>query len=106
MVEDTQLVRSTRSTSTSQPSSNAADKEDEEDEELEVKLLVGASKGENVRQPGSDTRAGELVLKSGTRITERGGEVGTLAFVGRREVRCFLFSRLYHNFGSVTDEYE
>lgn len=79
MVEDTELVRTTRA-------------EGEEEEELEVKLLVGATKGENVRQPGSDTRVGERVMSMGTRVSERGGEIGTLAFVGKRQVRPFLIS--------------
>lgn len=70
MVEDTELVKTTEGG----------------DEEVEVKLLVGASEGENVRKTGSDVLKGELVLKSGTLISSSGGEVGTLAFVGQREV--------------------
>ena len=72
MVEDTELVSET---------SGSTGKE-----EKEVKLLAQVEKGENVRMPGSDVRKGDRVLDKGMRITEFGGEVGTLAFVGKREV--------------------
>lgn len=39
-----------------------------------------------MRSPGSDVRKGDLVMRHGDRISRGGGEVGTLAFVGRKEV--------------------
>ena len=72
MVEDTELVSET---------SGSTGKE-----EKDVRLLAQVEKGENVRMPGSDVKKGDRVLEKGTRITEIGGEIGTLAFVGRREV--------------------
>lgn len=76
MVEDTELV------STSQDDHGVQ-------EEKEIKTLAHIPIGENVREPGSDVTKGDLVLRAGDRITQRGGEVGTLAFVGRREVCVF-----------------
>ncbi len=56
-------------------------------EEATVMLLADVDTGENVRAPGSDVKAGDLVMRKGDRIISAGGEVGTLAFVGRKEVR-------------------
>lgn len=81
MVEDTELVRTAPTT--------ASDDGGEEDE-VQVKLLVGAKAGENVRAPGSDVRKGETVLEKGTLITSLGGEVGTLAFVGQTKASTLL----------------
>lgn len=58
-----------------------------ESEEREVRLLAQVDKGENVRNPGSDVKKGEKVLEKGDVISPVGGELGTLAFVGRRSVR-------------------
>lgn len=66
-------------------------------EEKQVETLAKVDRGENVRQPGSDAQKGDLVLEKGTVLLGAGGEVGTLAFVGRTEVsvwwawlmRCF-----------------
>jgi gephyrin len=74
MVEDTELVST---------------HEDNSKEEREVRLLAAVPKGENVRLPGSDVKAGEKVLEKGTRISEVGGEIGTLAFVGRKRAKVF-----------------
>ena len=74
MVEDTELVSTTK------------DANGEDIEEDEVKTLVQVPPEENVRQPGSDVRKGDLVMPLGEVITSVGGEVGTLAFVGRKEV--------------------
>lgn len=74
MVEDTELV------STSQDAHGITE------EEKAVKTLAEIPAGENVRAPGSDVKKGDLVLRALDRITQRGGEVGTLAFVGRKEV--------------------
>lgn len=69
MVEDTEVV--TR---------------DEQGEEVEVRLLAQVDRGENVRKEGSDVREGEKVLEKGDAVTQVGGELGTLAFVGKRSV--------------------
>ena len=55
-------------------------------EENEVQTLVQVPPGDNVREPGSDVHKGDLVLPQGEVLTSLGGEVGTLAFVGRKEV--------------------
>lgn len=60
--------------------------EGEEGEEKTVELLAEVDVGENVRKAGSDVRTGDRVLSSGDVITSLGGEVGTLAFVGRKQV--------------------
>ncbi|OCB87528.1 hypothetical protein A7U60_g5433 [Sanghuangporus baumii] len=52
-----------------------------ENEEKEVRTLVQAKSGENVRAPGSDVKKGALVLTEGHVISGTGGEIGTLAFV-------------------------
>ncbi|GAA5858727.1 hypothetical protein JCM1840_006533 [Sporobolomyces johnsonii] len=67
MVEDTEVVS-----------------RDENGEETEVKLLAQMDKGENVRNEGSDVRTGEKVLEKGDVISNVGGELGTLAFIGKR----------------------
>ena len=72
-VEDTQLVST----------------DNETEEETEVETLAQIPVGENVRLPGSDVRKGDVVMLKGDRITGRGGEVGSLVFVGREKV-CFL----------------
>ncbi|KAH9844355.1 MoaB/Mog domain-containing protein [Rhodofomes roseus] len=58
-------------------------------EEAEVETLVQVPPGENVRAPGSDTRKGDLVLERGQVLHAAGGEIGTLAFVGRRSVQVY-----------------
>ena len=73
MVEDTQLVST----------------DNETEEETEVETLARIPVGENVRLPGSDVRKGDVVMLKGDKITGRGGEVGSLVFVGREKV-CFL----------------
>ncbi|KAL8287580.1 hypothetical protein RQP46_003438 [Phenoliferia psychrophenolica] len=55
-----------------------------EGEEDTVKILAQVDKGENVRAAGSDVKEGEKVLEEGDVISGVGGELGTLAFVGRR----------------------
>lgn len=65
-------------------------------EEKEVKVLAQVDAGENVRAAGSDVALGEKVLEQGDVISGVGGELGTLAFVGRRSVRpcaCFVDDR-------------
>ena len=59
-------------------------------EESEVEILTDAvSPGENVREIGSDIKAGEVVLRKGEEITAVGGELGLLASVGRAEVKVY-----------------
>lgn len=69
IVEDTELVSATP-----------------DGEETEVRTLVQTTPGENIRSPGSDVRKGDLVLRKGEILRGTGGEIGTLAFVGRKEV--------------------
>ncbi|KAF8314746.1 hypothetical protein DL93DRAFT_2149060 [Clavulina sp. PMI_390] len=78
MVEDTELSHT--------PAPMTSDIDGTEDE-AEVQLLVGASEGENVRLAGSDVRRGEVVLERGCVLGAGGGEIGTLAFVGKTEVK-------------------
>ena len=56
-------------------------------EEAEVSIQKAARPGDHVRKVGSDVKAGELVLHAGTLISESGGELGTLCFVGKKTVR-------------------
>ncbi|KAI9679467.1 MAG: hypothetical protein M1817_005489 [Caeruleum heppii] len=71
MVEDTRLHNIT----------------DEDGEEKEVEILTDRVRsGENVREVGSDIRAGDVILHRGERVSATGGELGLLVSVGRREV--------------------
>lgn len=83
MVEDTRLLSTNRI-----PASGEQDAE-----EKEVQTLAQVPLGDNVRAPGSDVRLGELVLQKTEILQGAGGEIGTLAFVGRKEVchPSFLF---------------
>lgn len=76
MVEDT-LVKSTHK-----------NKEGGDLEEAEIQTLAQIPKGENIRSPGSDVKEGDLVLSKHTILDGLGGDVGTLAFVGKKEVRA------------------
>lgn len=63
-------------------------------EEREVEILAdeGAApvqEGENIREVGSDIRAGETILRRGERVSAVGGEIGLLAAVGAAEVRTY-----------------
>lgn len=88
MVEDTKLV------------STHKDDSGDDVEEKEVEILAQVPQGDNVRAPGSDVKSGDLVLKKGDILDSLGGEIGTLAFVGRKEVRenlktCSLAKKYY-----------
>lgn len=72
MVEDTRLAATT---------SNG--------EEEKVELLAQVDVGENVRKAGSDVKQGQVVLREGMRVSELGGEVGTLAFLGYTKVQIY-----------------
>lgn len=74
MVEDTRLAGTRKD----------ADGKDVEEEYVETLAQVNA--GENLRAPGSDAQKGELVLGKGEVIGSVGGEIGTLAFIGRTTV--------------------
>lgn len=82
MVEDTKLVSTV----------------DASAEEHQVGTLAQIPVGENIRKPGSDVRKGDLVLEKGEILRSVGGEIGTLVFVGRKEV-CIsiLHSYIYHS---------
>ncbi|KAL1652167.1 hypothetical protein SLS58_000292 [Diplodia intermedia] len=63
---------------------------DDGKEEKEIKILTSAIKpDENVREVGSDVRAGDVIMKTGEGITAVGGELGLLASVGVREVKVY-----------------
>ena len=59
-------------------------------EEKEIEILTDQVKlDENVREIGSDIRAGDVVLRKGEQITAVGGELGLLASVGKAEVMAY-----------------
>ena len=59
-------------------------------EEKDVEILTDQVKqDENIREIGSDIRAGEVVLRKGEQITDVGGELGLLASVGKAEVMAY-----------------
>ncbi|KAK7754136.1 hypothetical protein SLS62_003982 [Diatrype stigma] len=63
-----------------------------EEKEIEILADEGAPpvrEGENIREVGSDIRAGETVLRRGERVSAVGGEIGLLAAVGAAEVRTY-----------------
>ncbi|KAG6916471.1 hypothetical protein DXG01_006665 [Tephrocybe rancida] len=74
MVEDTRLI------STFEDSDGELD-----GEEKEIETLVQVPERENVRLPGTDVKVGDLVLQKGDIMKSAGGELGTLAFVGKQE---------------------
>ncbi|KAG6900425.1 hypothetical protein C0993_010813 [Termitomyces sp. T159_Od127] len=78
MVEDTRLI------STYKESDGGL-----EGEENEIETLVQVPGKENIRFPGTDVQVGDIVLQKGDIIKSGGGEVGTLAFVGMKEVEVY-----------------
>ena len=74
MVEDTVVKKMTD------------DGKDERDVEI---LTNGVVENENVREVGSDTEKGDVVLKKGEEVTAVGGELGLLASVGRSQVSVY-----------------
>ncbi|KAL8854392.1 MAG: hypothetical protein Q9221_000879 [Calogaya cf. arnoldii] len=59
-------------------------------EEKTVKILEeNITPGENVREIGSDIKAGETILRKGEMVTAVGGELGLLAAVGKQEVSVY-----------------
>jgi gephyrin len=85
MVEDT-VVKSTHK-----------DEMGNELEEAEIETLAQIPKGENIRFPGSDVKTGDLVFSKDTILDGLGGDIGTLAFVGKKEVHVFRYK---HHFSS------
>ena len=75
MVEDT-VIKSTHK-----------DGEGGDLEEAEIETLAQIPNGENIRLPGSDVKLGDLVLSKHTMLDGLGGDIGTLAFIGKKEVR-------------------
>lgn len=59
-------------------------------EEKEIEILTDHVKpDENIREIGSDIKAGGVVLRRGEDITAVGGELGLLASVGKAEVMAY-----------------
>lgn len=78
-------------------------KTDDGNEEKEIEILTDEIKpGENVREVGSDVKAGEIIMKEGEGITVVGGEFGLLASVGAQEVQ--VYKRLVVGVLSTGDE--
>lgn len=81
MVEDTVIASLT------------SDSDDAEEEEVSV-LTDALEPGENIREPGSDVPLGTVILKTGTRITGLGGEIGVLAASGTSSVPVYRRPRI------------
>ncbi|KAK4494958.1 hypothetical protein PRZ48_014314 [Zasmidium cellare] len=63
---------------------------DDGKEEKEIEILTDEIEpGENVREVGSDVKAGDVIMKKGEGITAIGGEFGLLASVGTQEVSVY-----------------
>ncbi|KAI1416914.1 gephyrin [Hypoxylon sp. FL1857] len=59
-------------------------------EEKEVEILAdNVQEGENIREVGSDIKAGTTILSKGEQISAVGGEIGLLAAVGVAEVKVY-----------------
>ncbi|OTB06520.1 hypothetical protein M426DRAFT_20967 [Hypoxylon sp. CI-4A] len=59
-------------------------------EEKEVEILAdNVQEGENIREVGSDIKAGTTILSKGEQISAVGGEIGLLAAVGVAEVKTY-----------------
>jgi gephyrin len=63
---------------------------DDGKEEKEIEILTDAIEpGENVREVGSDVKAGDVIMRKGEGISAVGGEFGLLASVGTQEVKVY-----------------
>ena len=63
---------------------------DDGKEEKVVEILTDQVKpDENIREIGSDVKAGDVVLRKGEEVTAVGGELGLLASVGKAEVMVY-----------------
>lgn len=59
-------------------------------EEKEVELLAeGVQQGENIREIGSDVKAGSVILHQGEQVSAVGGEIGLMAAVGAATVKTY-----------------
>lgn len=59
-------------------------------EEREVEILAeGVQEGENIREIGSDVKAGTVILHQGEQISAVGGEIGLMAAVGAATVKTY-----------------
>jgi gephyrin len=59
-------------------------------EEKTIEILTGnIQPGQNIREVGSDIKAGATILKKGDEVSSIGGELGLLASVGRAEVQVY-----------------
>ncbi|KDN38088.1 hypothetical protein K437DRAFT_259526 [Tilletiaria anomala UBC 951] len=58
-------------------------------EESVVSILRLPRRGDHVRAAGSDLKQGQVALTRGAVLSILGGEIGTLAFVGRRYVKTY-----------------
>lgn len=59
-------------------------------EEQEIEILTDAIEaGENVREIGSDVKAGDVIMRKGEGISATGGELGLLASVAVREAKIY-----------------
>ncbi|KAF5382940.1 hypothetical protein D9757_006332 [Collybiopsis confluens] len=88
MVEDTKVIESYPETASSPSSDNSPTGPPGEEWKVETMIPAPPSRF-NVRQPGSDVRRGDLVMQKGERITSSGGEIGSLIFIGKKEVKVF-----------------
>ncbi|KAI4233987.1 MAG: hypothetical protein L6R40_006917 [Gallowayella cf. fulva] len=65
-------------------------KTDDGQEEKEIEIMTdNVALGENVREAGSDVKAGETILREGAEVTAIGGELGLLASVGKKEISVY-----------------
>ncbi|KAK5185806.1 hypothetical protein LTR44_001855 [Exophiala sp. CCFEE 6388] len=64
-------------------------------EEATVEILTDElTVGENVREPGSDIKLGEMILSKGNQISALGGEIGVLAASGIQKIPVFRKPRV------------
>ena len=76
---------------------------DDGKEEKVVEILTDQVKpDENIREIGSDIKAGEVVLRKGEEVTDVGGELGLLASVGKAKV--FVYKKPVVGVLSTGDE--
>ncbi|KAK0627259.1 gephyrin [Immersiella caudata] len=75
MVEDTRLVSHTE--------------DGKEEKDVEILADGTVSEGGNIREVGSDIKAGTVILQRGDQVSSVGGEMGLLAAVGVAEVEVY-----------------
>lgn len=63
---------------------------DDGKEEKEVEILADrVREGDNIREIGSDTKKGSVVLQKGEQVSSVGGEIGLLAAVGASTIKTY-----------------